>query len=267
MMHAAGEVYRRDRLELVLGDELADGNAGDGATGEKGHHRGAVAAEDQRLDVLHGDPRLGGYEVLEPRGIEDSGHAHHPVASEAGDPLHRVDHRDEWVRDDDDEGVLAPLLHLRRDVLHDLHVHLEQVVAAHPRLAREAGRDDDHVGPVHVVPTVRADDVAVVAVTPPQMHDVQGLALRHPLRLGDVVEHDVAELTLEAQQRELTTDLACPDEGDLSTLGHRLSSFRFSDVSIAARPKAERDTSVAPSRRRAMSYVSVSYLGRNAGGL
>jgi hypothetical protein len=32
------------------------------------------------------------------------------------------------------------------DRLHDLEVDAEQVVAAHARLARHAGGDDDHVG-------------------------------------------------------------------------------------------------------------------------
>jgi hypothetical protein len=60
--------------------------------------------------------------------------------------LQRPDHRVERVGDADDEGVRGVLLDAGADGLHDLEVDAEQIVAAHARLARHAGGDDDHVG-------------------------------------------------------------------------------------------------------------------------
>ena len=50
----------------------------------------------------------------------------------------------------DDEGVGGVLLDAGADLLHDLEVDADQVVAAHAGLARHAGGDDADVGALDV---------------------------------------------------------------------------------------------------------------------
>src|SRR5581483_12102305 len=91
-------------------------------------------------------------------------HAADHVRLEAGDLPERVDHRVQRIGDVDDERIGAVLLRIRRHVPHDLEVDLEQVLAAHARLARNAGGDDEDVGTGHVLPIGGAGDAAVVPV-------------------------------------------------------------------------------------------------------
>ena len=52
----------------------------------------------------------------------------------------------ERVGDCDDESLRAMLLDRLADRLDDPGIDADQIVAAHPRLARNAGGDDDHIG-------------------------------------------------------------------------------------------------------------------------
>ena len=66
------------------------------------------------------------------------------------------DHGVERVGDDDDEGVGRVLLDALADLLDDLGVDAEQIVAAHAGLARHARGDDDDVGAGDVLVVDRA---------------------------------------------------------------------------------------------------------------
>ena len=80
------------------------------------------------------------------------------------------------------------------DGLDDARVLRQQVVAAHARLAREPGGDDDHVGAGGVGVVVRADDPGVVADDRRRLGEVEALALGQAL--DDVDEDDVGEACL-----------------------------------------------------------------------
>ena len=62
--------------------------------------------------------------------------------------------------DDDDDRVRARRRHLLRDGRDDLLVRRHQVVAAHARLPRQAGRDHDHLRARGLVVPVRTGDLA-----------------------------------------------------------------------------------------------------------
>ena len=123
----------------------------------------------------------------------------------------------EWVaparRRADDAGVLG-----------------QQVVAAHPRLAGEAGGHDDDVRARRVGVVVRADDPGVVADDRRGLGEVEALALRQAL--DDVDEHDVGQAGLGDALGGRGADVAGADDGDL-VAGHgvgvsfRLGSGRF----------------------------------------
>ena len=150
-----------DRVELRLVQQLRDRDAAHGRVGDQRHHRVAVPAEHHRLDVAHRDVERLGEERAVARRVEHAGHADHALAREAGD-LHRdVAHHVERVRDDDDDRVRRGLRDVLGDRLHDAGVRVEQVVAAHARLAGDAGRDDDDVGARRFVVAVGADDARV----------------------------------------------------------------------------------------------------------
>ena len=97
------------------------------------------------MGVLDADAELLGDERPEPRRIEDAGHAEHALAREARRLQRDVAHRVERVRDDDQDRVGRLPRGLLHDGLDDAGVLGQQVVAAHARLAGQAGRDDDDV--------------------------------------------------------------------------------------------------------------------------
>ena len=110
------------------------------------HHRVAVAAEDERRDVLDRHVQFHRDERAHARRIQHAGHADHALARELAQAIHRLRHRVERVGHRDDDAVRRVLDDLGGDVLHDLVVHVQQVVAAHAGLARHARGDDDDVG-------------------------------------------------------------------------------------------------------------------------
>ena len=110
--------------------------------------------------------------------------------------------------------VLRGLLDDRAD---DPGVLGQQVVAAHPRLAREAGGDDDDVGAGRVGVVVRAGDPGVVPDDRRRLGEVEALALRQAL--DDVDEDDVGEARLGDPLGGRGADVAGADDGDL-VAGH-----------------------------------------------
>src|SRR4051794_4727355 len=189
-----------DRLQLVGGDQLADRHAVHRAVADHRHHGVAVPAQHHGPHVLDGDAELAGEEELEAAGVEHAGHPHHALAEEAGHLLELVHHGVERVGDDDDEGVGALRLQVLRDVADDLEVDAEEIVARHPRLARDAGGDDHDLRPGQVVPAGGAGDAGVVAEHGAVLLEIEGLALGHPDLVGDVEEKDVAELATRGQR-------------------------------------------------------------------
>ena len=81
--------------------------------------------------------------------------------------------------------------HLGDDVGHDLEVGVEQVVAAHAGLARDARGDDDDIGVGGVGVVVGAGDGAVALLDRHGLHQVERLALGDALH--DVDQHHVRQ--------------------------------------------------------------------------
>src|SRR5262249_30179001 len=86
--------------------------------------------------------------------------------------------------------------------------------------ARDAGRDDEHVGPFEVGPVARTAHVGVVTEDRAVLFEVERLALREILLRRDVEEPDVPELLVGAEARELAADVARTDETDLLARRH-----------------------------------------------
>ena len=106
--------------------------------------------------------------------------------------------------------VLADAL---ADRLHHLEVDAEQVVAAHARLAGDAGGDDAHVRAGDVGIVGRALELRVEVVDRAGLGDVERLALGNAL--GDVEQDDVAELAHRGEVGEGAADHSGADQRDL----------------------------------------------------
>ena len=129
--------------------------------------------------------------------------------------LQRPHHRIERIGDADDEGVGRIFLDAGADLAHDLEIDVEQIVAAHARLARHAGGDDAHIGAFDGIVAVGAGELGVEIVDRRGLGDVERLALRDALH--DVEHHDVAELFEADEMGERAADLAGADQRNLVT--------------------------------------------------
>ena len=93
----------------------------------------------------------------------------------------------------------------------------QQVVPAHPRLARHAGGDDADIGAFDVGIGLRALERRVKAFCRTGFGDVERLALGNAL--GDVEEDDVTQFLQCHEMRQRAADLAGADERDFGS-GH-----------------------------------------------
>ena len=174
-----------------------------------------------------------GEEAAHARGVQNARHAYDAVLGEAGALEGHLAHRIERVRDDDENGVGRILDHFVNDRRDDAGVRLQEVVAAHAGLAREARSDDDHVGVRRRRVVVgRADEPRVEAFDGRGLRQVERLALRHAL--DDVNQHDVAQLLAREPVRGGRADVARADHCNLVSLAHRFYSSFLSDRCLIA---------------------------------
>src|ERR1700719_429259 len=102
-----------------------------------------MAAEDESGDVLDRNPELLRQEVTEPGAVEDAGHADDALRRQPASLAHDPHHDVERIGDRNNESLRAVLSDRRTDSSDDPGIDSDQIVAAHPRLARNAGCDDD----------------------------------------------------------------------------------------------------------------------------
>ena len=191
--------------------------AGGGLREQRDDGRARVAADNRHVDCVHidalhlgdegaraGDVERGDAEelgrVVDARGLERLG----------GDRDGRVDR----VGDDGRDGARAGLGDALGQRLHDGGVGVEEVVAGHAGLARDAGRDDDDVAAVEgLVQVVRA--VAHAVRVGGAVVQIDGDARSDR---GDVVAGELGDLGVELEQQGHR--LAC-DHGRGSQRGAR----------------------------------------------
>ncbi len=210
-----------ERLDPLGRQQLRERDAGDRAVARQRHHRVAVAAEHEGVRAADGDAELPGDEGPEARRVEHAGHADDALAREAAGLHGHVAHRVERVGDDDQDRVGRDRRGLADDRADDARVLGQQVVAAHARLAGQAGGDDDDVGAGRVGVVVGARDRAVVAHDRRRLGQVERLALGQPL--DDVDQDDVGQASLGDALGGGRADVAGADDGDLGT-GHERSA-------------------------------------------
>ena len=184
-LHARVDLLRA-QSRSVMGMPVHAGEAG------QRHHVVAVPAQQQALDVLDASTELHREERLVAGHVQ---RAAWPITRCVGNPV--TFHAVYTIAS---SGLLTTITIVRgelRDllahVLHDPHVDLDQVVAAHARLARQARGDDHHVGAARC-PRSRSCR-GCSRRSPRSARSTPGPApcpSRHP-SLGDVQQDDVAE--------------------------------------------------------------------------
>src|ERR1700730_1614835 len=182
------EAIRRGPSHL---DEVRQWDAGDRRIAHERHHRVAMAAEHEGRDVLDRNLELPGEEIAKAGAVEDAGHADDALRRQPASLAHDPHHDVERIGDRNNESLRAVLSDRRTDSSDDPGIDSDQIVAAHPRLARNAGCDDDDVRALDIGVVVGATDDGIVALDRRTLHDVERLALRHTL--DDIDEEDVAE--------------------------------------------------------------------------
>ncbi len=173
-----------------------------------------MAPQGERVDVEDVGSGLFGDEVDEPGRIQVSRLSHDAGMGETRHLRRQRGHMIERIRDDDDHAVGRAGNDLLGDLLDDLGVDLEEVHAAHARLARQTGRDDDDVASCGVGVVVGADHLGAVSLYRARLVHVEGEALGESL---DDVGHDdlVGEVGLGEALRGRRPVLAGSDDGDL----------------------------------------------------
>src|SRR5690606_18564613 len=108
------------------------------------------------------------------------------------------------------------------DLLHDLEVDAEQVVAAHSRLAGNAGRDDADIRTFDRRVIAGARKLGIETLDRRGLGNVEPLALRDTVR--DVEEDDVAQFLQAGQMCQRATDHSRTDKCDLLARHRKASS-------------------------------------------
>ena len=91
-------------------------------------------------------------------------------------------------------------------VLHHLVVGQQKIVAAHARLAREAGRDNDDVGVRRGLVIIGAGDIDVVAFDRARLQHVEAFALGHAF--DNIHQHDIGQFFVRDVHSAVGADIA-----------------------------------------------------------
>jgi hypothetical protein len=145
-----------------------------------------VTTEHHGVDVLDGNVKRLGEEHPVAGGVEDAGHADHPLSRKPRGAHGHVAHHVERVRDDHDHRVRRHPCDLLRHRADDSGVRLDEVVSAHARLPRDSRRHHEQLGPGGIVIAIRPEDAAVEPFNRSRLPLVQRLSLRHAF---DHVDH------------------------------------------------------------------------------
>ena len=129
------------------------------------------------VDVNQGTFELKGNKGSKSRRVENPCHAHDTVLGQTGNLLGDVNHRVQWIRNNDDKRIGRVLDDLLGHHLDDFSVGPQQVASILPRLARNTGGDDHDVGISGILIIVGTRNDAVKHLQAPGLLEVQSFAL------------------------------------------------------------------------------------------
>ena len=185
-----------------------------------------MATQHEGGDIFHGDAKFVREKVAEACAVQHAGHAANLACGQAGELLQGPDHRVERVGDTDDKGVGRVVANALPNRFHDLEIDAQQIIAAHPGLARDAGRHDAHIGASDVRVILRAFQVSIKPLRWPGFSDIERFALRNSF--GDVEHDHIPQFLKRCEMGECTPDLSGAYQGDFGS-GHTFNSDWFVD--------------------------------------
>ena len=173
----------------------------------------------ERVAALHGKSlRLVSFDFGAERYLRDGVTLpQDALARKSAQAVHRLAHRVERIGHRHDDGVGRVLHDLGRHRLHDAEVDVQQIVAAHPGLARRSRGHHAAVGALDNLHVCRAADVHVDAQHRGGLEHVERLALRQAV--DDVEERDIAQPAQKTQVGTGGADIASANDGDLGEHG------------------------------------------------
>ena len=177
-----------DGIELGRADHIRYRNAGNRGIAGQGHHGVAVAAQEQRLNILRRYLERFSQECAVTGRIQDAGHAEYPGAIQAGYLVSGVGHHVQGVGNNDDDRIPGMLQDGFGDRIDDLGVGGDQIVAAHTRFAGYAGCDHHDVRTGGFFIVIRTFDVSAVIIDGGLLPGVEGFAARQVA--GDIQQND-----------------------------------------------------------------------------
>ena len=179
-----------------------------------------MSSHENSLNVLGAHIQRFCKEGAVPGGIEHTSHAHHTVVGQSGRLPCLVSHDIQGIGYNHNDGFRAVGQNLLSHTLDNPRIGRDQIVAAHPRLARQATGDHDDIRSCGLAIVVgRAHCAGVVAVDRAGLPDIEGLALGKSF--FDVEEDDlVADFTGGEHIGAGRAHIACTYYSDLGTLDH-----------------------------------------------
>ena len=158
-----------------------------------------MTAEHERVHVFHANLALHRDERAHACGIQDASHPEHTVFREAADFECRLGHGIEGIRHHDDDALWRMLNDLFNDGLYYVVVGFQQVVAAHPGLARKARGNHDDVAScrcgIIAVRRGNAGGARIRSRNRTGLHHVQRFAGRRAIQ--NVRQHYVGQLHID----------------------------------------------------------------------
>ena len=194
-------------------DKVRHRDTGHRRIAHKRHHCVAMAAKNKGGDILDRNLELFSEKIAETGRIQNARHADDAGRRQAGRLLQHTDHDVERIGDADHKGIWAVVADAGANLLHDLGVDANQVVAAHAGLAGDTGGDDDNIAAGKRPIAVRAFDDGVEPLDRACLRDIERLALRDAL--GNVEKGDVTKLLEAGEERQGASDIAGADERNL----------------------------------------------------
>ena len=174
-----------------------------------------MTAQEHRRDVFDADAEFHGEEGAVAGRVEDACLPDDPLRRESGHLERPLDHGVEGIADDDHDCLGACVTDLGSDIADDLGIRGEEIVAAHARLAGDAGGHDDDVTAGGVGPVGRASEAGIEPHDRRRLEEIERLAGGHALGRRNVEQNDVSEFGGGTPMGRGGSDVTGTDDGDL----------------------------------------------------
>ena len=154
-------------------------------------------------------------EVTEASAVQNASHADDFVMRQARKFAQGPDHRVQRIGDADHKRIGAIGFDAFANGLHHFEVDADEVIAAHPRLARNTGGNDHNIAACDIGVIIGALKVAVKAINGGSLRQIERLTSGHSL--GDIEQDNIAHLFHRSEVSQSAADHASANEGNFVT--------------------------------------------------